>query len=104
MQRPARAMPPKGLLIPTLVAALVVAGGAQAAPQRWTHLTTTAGYSLDQPMGWMSIATAPDRVDIVSRGCHQAGVTICDGEAEITVRSEAVVAKPKVLKSKACWS
>ncbi len=86
------------------VAAALTAVTAQAAPQRWTKISTFAGYSLDQPLGWMSIATAPDQVDIVSRGCRQPGVVICDGEARITVRSEAVVAKPKVLKSKACWS
>jgi hypothetical protein len=92
---------------PLVLAGLLAIGlAAQAAPQRWTHVATTAGFSLDQPLGWMSIGTAADRVDIVSRGCRQAGVTICDGEAEITVRSEVIVAKPKALalKSRACWS
>jgi hypothetical protein len=92
-----------GLLILAIATALIAAA-AQAAPQKWTHVSTTAGYSLDQPLGWMSIATAPDQVDIVSRGCRQPGVVICDGESRITVRSEVIVAKPKVLKSKACWS
>jgi hypothetical protein len=93
-----------GLLTLILAAALSVGLGAQAAPQRWTRVVTTAGFSLDQPLGWMSIATAADQLDIVSRGCRQPGVVICDGEARITVRSESIVAKPKVLKSRACWS
>lgn len=92
-------------LVVLVIAGSLAAGlGADAAPQRWTRVATTAGFSLDQPLGWMSIATSADRVDIVSRGCHQARVVICDGEAEITVRSEPIVAKPKVLKSRACWS
>ena len=102
MRRAARSRRVARLLV--LAAALAAAAGAQAAPQRWTRVATTAGFSLDQPLGWMSIGTAADRVDIVSRGCHQAGVTICDGEAQITVQSEAIVARPKVLKSRACWS
>jgi hypothetical protein len=102
MQRRAKSMRTTGLL--ALILAASVTTGAQAAPQKWTRVTTAAGYSLDQPLGWMSIGTAPDQVDIVSRGCRQPGVVICDGESRITVRSEPIVAKPKALKSKACWS
>jgi hypothetical protein len=91
------------LLILTLAACLASAG-VQAAPQRWTRIRTSAGYALDQPQGWMSLAAAADEVDIVSRGCRQPGVVICDGEARITVRAEPIAAKPKALKAKACWS
>jgi hypothetical protein len=101
MQRPASFLRTTGL---SLILAASLAAGAQAAPQKWAHVATTAGFALDQPLGWMSIGTAADRVDIVSRGCRQPGITICNGEAEITVRSEAIVAKPKALKSRACWS
>jgi hypothetical protein len=93
-----------GLLILILAASLAMGPAARAAQQRWAHVVTAAGFALDQPLGWMSLAAAPDRVDIVSRGCRQPTVVICDGEARITVRSEAIVAKPKALKSKACWS
>jgi hypothetical protein len=92
------------ILAVSLAATVAASGGAQAAPQRWARVVTTAGFALDQPLGWMSVGTATDRVDIVSRGCRQPGVVICDGEAQITVRSEAIVAKPKAIKSKACWS
>jgi hypothetical protein len=104
MQRPAGSRRPTALLSLALGAAIAGGGFAQAAPQRWAHIATTAGFALDQPLGWMSIGTTPDRLDIVSRGCRQPGVTICDGEAQITVRSEPIVAKPKALKSRACWS
>ena len=103
MQRRARSMRTTGLLALATSAALI-ASGSQAGPQRWTRVMTTAGFTLDQPLGWMSLATAPDRVDIVSRGCRRPALVICDGEAQITVRSEPIVAKPKALKSKACWS
>ena len=103
MQRRARSMRTAGFLALTLAAGLAGAG-AQAAPQRWSHVATSAGYSLDQPMGWMSVGTAPERLDIVSRGCRQPSGTPCDGEAQITVRSEPIVAKPKALKARACWS
>jgi hypothetical protein len=104
MQRPIGSMRLRPLLGLTIAAALAAGGPALAAPQRFTHVATAAGFSLDQPLGWMSIGTTPDRVDIVSRGCRQPNVTICDGEAEITVRAETIVAKPKALKSRACWS
>lgn len=91
-------------LMAALVAAALAAGfGAQAA-QRWTRVTTTAGFSVDQPLGWRSVGSSPDRIDLVSEGCRRAGVGICDGETEITVRSEPIVAKPKALRPKACWS
>jgi hypothetical protein len=87
------------------LAACLASAGAQAAPQRWTRVKTAGGYAVDQPVGWSSIiGAAPDQVDIVSRGCVQPGVAMCDGEARITVRAEPIVAKPKALKSKACWS
>jgi hypothetical protein len=91
-------------LLTVLVAALLAVGlGAQAA-QRWTRVTTTAGFSVDQPLGWRSVGTSPDRVALVSEGCRREGVGICDGETEITVRSEPIVATPKALRPKACWS
>jgi hypothetical protein len=106
MRRPARSRRPTRLLplVLAALAALAAGASAEAAPQRWAHVATAAGFSIDQPLGWMSIGTAPDQVDIVSRGCRQPGLIICDGEARITVRSEAIAAKPKALKSKACWS
>ena len=104
MRRTGGPMRKTGLLTVILAASLAMGLDAQAAPQRWTRVVTTAGFALDQPLGWMSLATAPDKVDIVSRGCRQPGVIICDGEARITVRSEPIVAKPKAIKSKACWS
>jgi hypothetical protein len=103
MQRPAKTMRVTGLVALAL-AVFLASVSAQAAPQRWTRVKTTAGYALDQPLDWTSIGTAPDQVDIVSRGCVQPGVAICHGEARITVRAEPIVAKPKALKSKACWS
>lgn len=91
-------------LLAALVAASLAAGlGAQAA-QRWTRVTTTAGFSVDQPLGWRSVGSSPDRIDLVSEGCRREGVVICDGETEITVRSEPIVTKPKALRPKACWS
>jgi hypothetical protein len=86
------------------VATGLAGAGAQAALQRWTRVKTPDGYAVDQPQGWTSLAGGGDQVDIVSRGCRQPGVVICDGEARITVRSEPIVAKPKALKAKACWS
>lgn len=93
-----------GFVALTLMASLAAAAGAQAALQHWTRVKTAAGYAVDQPQGWMSIATRADEVDLVSRGCRQPGVVICEGEAQITVRAEPILAKPKALKSKACWS
>jgi hypothetical protein len=99
MQRPTGWMPTAGLIL-----ALALASGAAAAPQRWMRVVTTAGFTLDQPVGWARVGDAPDRVDIVSRGCRQAGVVICPGESEISVRAEVITAKPKTIPSKACWS
>ena len=104
MQRRTKTMLKTGLIALTFIASLASAAGAEAAPQRWTRVKTTGGFAVDQPLGWMSIGTAADEVDIVSRGCRQPGVMICDGEARITVRAEPIVAKPKALKAKACWS
>lgn len=92
------------LLAFALAAALAASAGAEAAPQRWTRVTTTAGFSVDQPVGWRSVGSSPDRIDLVSEGCRRESVGICDGETEITVRSEPIVAKPKALRPKACWS
>lgn len=89
------------LLVATSCAATL---GAQAAPQRWTRVTTTAGFSVDKPMDWRPLGAAGDRVDIVSGPCRRDGAIICDGEAEILVRSEPTPAKRKVLRAKACWS
>ena len=68
--------------LPTLIliASLVAGAGAQAAPQRWTRVVTTAGFSLDQPLGWMSVGTAPDRV-LVRCGLHRCHQLRPHGEA-----------------------
>jgi hypothetical protein len=92
------------LMTLSLAAMLAAAAGAEAAPQKWTRVVTSAGFSLDQPVGWARVGDASDRVDIVSRGCRQPGVVICPGESEISVHAESIVARPKALKSKACWS
>jgi hypothetical protein len=84
---------------------LAIGADAQAAPQRWTRVATPAGFSVDQPVGWLALpATPPASMGIVSGRCRATGVVICDGEAMIVVLSEPVVAKPTALRSKACWS
>jgi hypothetical protein len=87
-----------------LTAAALALPAAAAPPQKWQRVVTTAGFTLDQPVGWARVGDATDRVDIVSRGCRQPGVVICPGEAEISVHAEAITAKPKAIKAKACWS
>jgi hypothetical protein len=91
-----------GLLL-TLLAMLPIAGGAgsRAAP-RWTRFVSTAGFSVDRPAGWDTMVTSTDRLDIVSGRCRREGQVICDGEAEIVVRSEPGAGKPT--RSKACWN
>jgi hypothetical protein len=84
--------------------ALGWSAAAQAAPQRWTRTAATSGFSIDQPVGWRTLGVAGDRVDIVSGTCRRAGAVICEGEAEILVRSEPTVPKPKALPAKSCWS
>ena len=90
-------------LLLSLLAMLPVAGGAgpHAAP-RWTRFESTAGFSVDRPTDWDALGTSPDRLEIVSGRCHREGPLLCDGEAEIVVRSEPGAGKPT--RSKACWN
>jgi hypothetical protein len=91
-------------LAPALLAVGLAGVAAQAAPLRWTRTATTAGFSVEQPAGWQMLGAAPERLDIVSGACRREGAVICDGEAEILVRAEPFAAKPRAIKSKACWS
>jgi hypothetical protein len=91
-------------LAATLAAGLVAAAGAQAAPQRWTRVMTPAGFSVDQPVGWRRSAMPGGGVAVDNLACPGRGAPLCDGGAEITVRSEPAIAKPKAIRAKACWS
>jgi len=99
--------------MPRLLAAAITAGllagagaGAQAAPQRWARVVTRTGFSVDQPVGWQTLGTPGERLDIVNGACRREGAVICDGEAEILVRAEPFAARPSALKlkPKSCWS
>src|SRR3954466_12548084 len=75
---------------------------AWGAPQRWTKLVTTAGFSVDQPADWTPMSGPADRVGLVNFPCHSAGAALCDGQAEGTVRSEP--GAPKATRTQACWN
>ena len=81
--------------------------GAEAAPQRWVKAVPTADFSVDRPVGWTPVAGAPDRLVLMSLPCRPDGVALCDGQAEISVRSEPAPPKPgppKPVRLKACWN
>ena len=92
------------LLGAVLVAGLVTGAAANAAPQKWARVLAPAGFSIDQPVGWRLSGAAGGGLMVDNQACPGRGAPLCDGGAEITVRSEPVVAKPKAIRAKACWS
>src|SRR3954469_20361680 len=87
------------LILPMAMAAGL---GAQAAPQRWIKAVATADFSVDQPVGWTAAGGPADRLDLLSIPCRPNGAVLCDGQAEISVRSEPAAAKPT--HATACWN
>jgi hypothetical protein len=100
MQRPASFVRTTGI---SLVLAASLAAGAEAAPQRWAKIRTTAGFSLDQPVGWQMLAGPSDSLHIISGPCRAEAVIICAGESQIVVTSEPAQRRSP-LKVKSCWS
>ena len=87
--------------------AAATAFSAHAAPQRWTKAVPSADFSVDHPVGWAPMAGPPDRLGLVNFPCPQTGAgttaaTLCEGQAEITVRSEP--GAPKAARTQACWN
>jgi len=85
-----------------LLATAATALGAQAAPQRWLKAVPVGEFSIDQPAGWTPMGGPGERLDLMSLPCRADGAVLCDGQAEISVRSEAAPAKPG--RAQACWN
>lgn len=82
--------------------ATATAFSADAAPQRWAKAMPTADFSVDQPMGWAKTVGPLDRLDLVNFACRPTVAGLCDGQAEISVRSEP--GAPKAARTQACWN
>lgn len=85
-----------------LLLATATAFSAEAAPQRWAKAMPTADFSVDQPVGWAKVAGPADRLDLVNFACRPTAAGLCEGQAEISVRSEPGAAK--VARTQACWN
>ena len=90
-----------------LLAATATGPCAHSAPQRWAKAMPTADFSVDRPIGWAATAGPADRLYLVNFACRpiaagQAGAGLCEGQAEISVRSEA--GAPKAARTQACWN
>jgi len=85
-----------------LLTATTVASGVAAAPQRWIKAVAVGEFSVDQPVGWTPAIGPPERLDLLSIPCRPNGAVLCDGQAEISVRSEPGAAKPT--RTTACWN
>lgn len=90
------------LLTLAAVASLAAAGGGEAA-QGWTRFSSSAGFSVDRPVGWVAAGNSPaGGLHIVSGPCRHDPAIICGGEAQILVTSEASAGKPA--HARACWN